>query len=86
MGEWYVEEKCIDSTAQVILGTPSATLEPLSLVDPCCAAEPIYSCHVRNAIVTILCSPYLHLQSKFWLFLLVQRQAIETPMQRQQDP
>ncbi|KAL7542451.1 hypothetical protein ACHAXR_012363 [Thalassiosira sp. AJA248-18] len=47
LGEWYVTDECIGKTASDILGGGSST-ENTALVQPCCAAEPIFSCHYRD--------------------------------------
>lgn len=47
LGEWYVKDKCVGKTATDILGG-SSSLEKLALVEPCCAAEPIFSCHYQD--------------------------------------
>jgi len=49
MGEWYVTDQCISKTAGEILtaqGIPNDGDSPL--VQPCCAAEPIFSCHYKD--------------------------------------
>ncbi|KAL9185412.1 hypothetical protein ACHAXT_003189 [Thalassiosira profunda] len=47
LGEWYVNEKCVGKTARDILGgSPSSVGD--ALFRPCCAAEPIFSCHFRD--------------------------------------
>jgi hypothetical protein len=41
LGEWYVTDKCI--------GKPIADIIDIGdLVLPCCATEPIFSCHYRD--------------------------------------
>ena len=47
MGEWYVNDKCIGSTTEKILGMDSPR-EKGSLLAHCCAAEPIFSCHYKD--------------------------------------
>eukprot|EP00581_Thalassiosira_minuscula_P007713 CAMPEP_0183709788 /NCGR_PEP_ID=MMETSP0737-20130205/5760_1 /TAXON_ID=385413 /ORGANISM="Thalassiosira miniscula, Strain CCMP1093" /LENGTH=569 /DNA_ID=CAMNT_0025937981 /DNA_START=346 /DNA_END=2051 /DNA_ORIENTATION=- len=47
LGEWYVTDKCVGKTAQNILGSGVA-LDGTVLVEPCCAREPIFSCHYRD--------------------------------------
>ena len=41
LGEWYVTDKCIGKPIADILGIGD-------LVLPCCATEPIFSCHYRD--------------------------------------
>ncbi len=43
MGEWYVQEKCIQEKASDIHDG-----EEYSLVRTCCSAEPLFSCHYRD--------------------------------------
>lgn len=48
-GFWYLQDKCIDSTAEKILTrhqprTANTTLYPGRLLEPCCSAEPLTSC------------------------------------------
>jgi len=47
LGEWYVTDKCIGKSVADILGGGSS-LENTALVQPCCAMEPIFSCHYRD--------------------------------------
>mmetsp|Transcript_333 Transcript_333/g.762 ORF Transcript_333/g.762 Transcript_333/m.762 type:complete len:651 (-) Transcript_333:506-2458(-) len=47
LGEWYVTDKCVGKTARDILDGRSSS-EPTPLVQPCCAMEPIFSCHYRD--------------------------------------
>lgn len=55
MGEWWVNEQCVAKTAPDILGAGSKA-ENESLVQPCCAAEPIFSCHFRDKPSKIPCT------------------------------
>lgn len=51
LGEWYLNDKCMDKPASAILGggaSPSSSLENAPLVQPCCAIVPIFSCHFRD--------------------------------------
>lgn len=48
LGEWYVNEQCVGKTASDILHTKSPSLDNLALVQPCCAIEPIFSCHYKD--------------------------------------
>ena len=41
INEWYLKDACVASTAQKIVG---GKIEPGGLVEPCCSAEPIFSC------------------------------------------
>lgn len=58
LGEWYVhEDVCLQKTAQQILGLDTnATVESSSLIQPCCSAEPIISCHYRDKPSKLPCS------------------------------
>jgi len=53
MGDWYVNDKCVSTKPQIILN--SATYESKSLIAPCCAAEPLVSCHYRDKPSKIPC-------------------------------
>mmetsp|Transcript_23332 Transcript_23332/g.42997 ORF Transcript_23332/g.42997 Transcript_23332/m.42997 type:complete len:637 (+) Transcript_23332:166-2076(+) len=46
LGEWYVTDKCIGKIATDILG--GGALSENALIQPCCAIEPIFSCHYRD--------------------------------------
>lgn len=47
LGEWYLKDQCVASTAEKILGRPGP-VNPGSLVLPCCSAEPIFSCFYKD--------------------------------------
>ena len=47
LGEWYVQDKCIESTSAKILGLETAG-ERGSLVAPCCSAKALFSCHYKD--------------------------------------
>jgi hypothetical protein len=53
MGEWYLQDTCVGSTVPQIMGTE--TVSTGSLLDSCCAAEPIISCHYRDKPSKIPC-------------------------------
>ncbi len=59
MGEWYLDSKCIGSTADKILGSgsqnDSTTTRREKLVQPCCLAEPKIVCHYRDKPSKIPC-------------------------------
>eukprot|EP00584_Thalassiosira_punctigera_P018171 CAMPEP_0172575534 /NCGR_PEP_ID=MMETSP1067-20121228/137261_1 /TAXON_ID=265564 ORGANISM="Thalassiosira punctigera, Strain Tpunct2005C2" /NCGR_SAMPLE_ID=MMETSP1067 /ASSEMBLY_ACC=CAM_ASM_000444 /LENGTH=572 /DNA_ID=CAMNT_0013368185 /DNA_START=288 /DNA_END=2006 /DNA_ORIENTATION=+ len=50
LGEWYVTDRCAGKTAADILGGAAggASTDSTALVEPCCAKEPIFSCHYRD--------------------------------------
>mmetsp|Transcript_27231 Transcript_27231/g.58510 ORF Transcript_27231/g.58510 Transcript_27231/m.58510 type:complete len:643 (+) Transcript_27231:274-2202(+) len=58
LGEWYVKDECVGKTATDILGgsgvLPSG--ENTALVQPCCALEPIFSCHYRDKPSKLPCN------------------------------
>lgn len=61
MGEWWVVEDCIHSSAQKVTGLEDR--------DSCCAAEPLISCHYRDKPSIIPCkdSPPIDAgKSSFW--------------------
>ena len=45
MGEWFLQDKCVQQPADKILGHAVTMAE---LVQPCCVAEAIFSCHYRD--------------------------------------
>ncbi len=47
LGEWYVIDKCIGKPISDIGGIASSS-ENEALLLPCCATEPIISCHYRD--------------------------------------
>lgn len=55
LGEWYLKDQCVEKTASDILGGGNA-LEKNALVEPCCAAEPIFSCHYRDKPSKLPCT------------------------------
>lgn len=44
IGDWYLKDECVASTSDKILGTKGHAPEKGSLIEPCCSAEPIFSC------------------------------------------
>ena len=44
MGEWMLEDKCVQKTVHEILGDAA----PSTLASACCAAEPLVTCHYRD--------------------------------------
>jgi hypothetical protein len=51
MGEWFLNEQCVQTPAAEILGldtTEEVSIVKDSLVEPCCSAEYIFSCHYRD--------------------------------------
>lgn len=61
MGEWYVQEHCVEKKRSQILGLPTDTdanavdSSTLDLVEPCCSAEALVSCHYRDKPSIIPC-------------------------------
>jgi Nucleotide-diphospho-sugar transferase len=47
MGQWYVHQKCIDTTVQNIEGVTTYTSTD-SFVGTCCSTKAIFSCHYRD--------------------------------------
>jgi len=47
-GEWYLNEQCLDKSASTILGTSYKKGLGSELIQPCCAPEPLFSCHYRD--------------------------------------
>ena len=56
LGEWYVTDKCVGKTAKDILGGDSSISDSTALVEPCCAAEPLFSCHYRDKPSKLPCT------------------------------
>jgi hypothetical protein len=56
MGEWFLDDKCVQHSATDILGLPAAAADTGdgssivsgSLVQPCCLADYVFSCHYRD--------------------------------------
>ena len=59
IGEWYVDDTCIQKKAEVILnahgGNANSDIGGGMLIGPCCHAEPIVSCHYRDKPSIIPC-------------------------------
>jgi hypothetical protein len=65
MGEWFVQDQCIQHTKQDILGSSDSG----DLVNACCAAEALVSCHYRDKPSKIPCpnSPNIDKgRASFW--------------------
>eukprot|EP00574_Skeletonema_japonicum_P006064 CAMPEP_0201719274 /NCGR_PEP_ID=MMETSP0593-20130828/4504_1 /ASSEMBLY_ACC=CAM_ASM_000672 /TAXON_ID=267983 /ORGANISM="Skeletonema japonicum, Strain CCMP2506" /LENGTH=574 /DNA_ID=CAMNT_0048209673 /DNA_START=207 /DNA_END=1928 /DNA_ORIENTATION=+ len=45
LGQWFVEEQCVGKSAEEILGSGEIQEGASLLVEPCCAAEALVSCH-----------------------------------------
>ena len=72
MGEWYVNDKCVDKEQRQGLinsATARGQLEG-ALIDQCCSIEPIFSCHYSDKPSKIPCrdSPKIdpHKGKSFW--------------------
>jgi len=55
MGEWYVQEKCVEKKRSEILGGDSSAAADADLRPLCCSAEPLISCHYRDKPSKIPC-------------------------------
>jgi hypothetical protein len=72
MGDWYLQDVCVGKTVDdVFAQLPDSTPknESGSLVQPCCAAKPLISCHYRDKPSKLPCkdSPPLDPgKSSFW--------------------
>ncbi|CAB9502203.1 Nucleotide-diphospho-sugar transferase [Seminavis robusta] len=72
MGNWFVQDKCVGSTASKILGKDDAiaiAIESKSLLEPCCLKEPNVSCFYKDKPSKIPCkdSPALDKRhGSFW--------------------
>lgn len=75
MGQWYLDDKCIDTTVENILGLDkniaqkNDALNAGYLVGKCCASEPFVSCFFRDKPSMIPCkdSPNIDEGKKsFW--------------------
>lgn len=58
MGEWYLKDDCIGGSSDILGGSPS---DNAALVEPCCSAEPVITCHYRDKASIIPCpdSPFI---------------------------
>jgi len=68
MGEWYLENKCIQKNFKQIIGVEPVN-EKAPLFEACCAAEPMITCHYRDKPSKIPCkeSPPIDKGGKsFW--------------------
>lgn len=45
MGEWYVNEQCVDKSLSDIARVKSGDFR---FVETCCSKEPLFSCHYRD--------------------------------------
>jgi len=69
LGEWYVNDACVGTTVHEILGGESSSVGVAPLVEPCCAIEPLFSCHYRDKPSKLPCktSPPIDTNGKsFW--------------------
>jgi hypothetical protein len=48
LGEWYVTNKCTGNPIKDMTGTRLSQENNEALIQPCCAMEPIFSCHYRD--------------------------------------
>jgi hypothetical protein len=44
MGDWYVNDQCINVEMEAL----KDIMKDGSLIEPCCSAEPLFSCHFRD--------------------------------------
>ena len=68
MGEWYVKDQCINKDVAELLGGETAVTEG-GLLDQCCSAEAIFSCHFQDKPSKVPCpdSPKIDPKGKlFW--------------------
>jgi hypothetical protein len=56
MGEWYVNDKCTPDGTQDVAENSNATNDSSTMVQQCCAAEPIIRCHFRDKPSIIPCN------------------------------
>jgi len=56
MGMWYMEDKCVDHTVGEVMQNGNYDEVSFSLIDACCSAEPLLSCHYRDKPSVIDCS------------------------------
>lgn len=69
MGEWFVQDKCIQHTVEDVLGALPADGDDTKLFQECCSADPLISCHYRDKPSKIPCkdSPTIDQNGKdFW--------------------
>jgi Nucleotide-diphospho-sugar transferase len=69
LGEWYVNDQCIDNTVEDIISNTTTT-SPASgiVIDNCCSATAIFSCHYRDkpSIHPCKTSPSIDKGKKSW--------------------
>ena len=68
LGEFYLNDKCIGKSASDILGDQTS-FDHAMLIEPCCALEPIFSCHYRDKPSKLPCkdsSPIDKNSRSFW--------------------
>lgn len=59
MGNWYLNDKCIGSTADKIRGGQAVDSDKRKLGDllqPCCSKEPLISCFYRDKPSIVKCN------------------------------
>lgn len=69
LGEWYVHDKCVETSVTDILEKEGKQLASGVLEGACCSAEPIISCHYRDKPSKIPCneSPPIDMNgASFW--------------------
>jgi hypothetical protein len=54
IGEWYLDDKCIQKKAEDILFASDGSA-PGDMIDLCCHAEPLVSCHYRDKPSIVPC-------------------------------
>lgn len=48
LGEWYVQDQCIDKDVSAIPLQPAENSTGNRLVEACCSAQAVFSCHYRD--------------------------------------
>lgn len=70
LGEWYVKDECVDTSAIKILGRNFSKDGAMTgkLIEPCCAVEPIFECFYRDKPSLKPCkdSPAIDKNGKSW--------------------
>jgi len=65
LGEWFLQDQCIQKTVDQITGGGGAEAD---LLQSCCAAEPLFSCHYRDKPSKLPCkdSPPIDKGARSW--------------------
>ena len=69
LGEWYVTDKCTGNAINDMIGAGSVLENSEALIQPCCAMEPLFSCHYRDKPSKLPCESSVNIDAgrrSFW--------------------